>query len=346
MRPKAFYDVVGTLTILAATFDLLTAACGAEPALTGDRIPTKDGDLIIHPINHATLELGWTKLTLYIDPVGGGQRFAGLPKPDLILLTDIHGDHLNSDTLKAVATDKTQLVAPSAVSEQLPAELRRRTTLLANGETKSLLGLTIEAVPMYNTTPERAKFHSKGRGNGYVLTFADKRVYLSGDTEDIPEMRALKNIDVAFLCMNLPYTMTPEQAASAVREFRPKIVYPYHYRGSDLAKFKKLVGDDVGVEVRLPDWYKPQGSASRDAKGPPHDPLPVIGYLEGRDRVITIRAGPQSPLYSATTKEGKVLFENVSAEQLKAQAPEIYHEVKTAIAGDARVGRTFHDASR
>jgi L-ascorbate metabolism protein UlaG (beta-lactamase superfamily) len=251
-------------------YPLITRACwlglflagaastlATEPALTGDRITTKDGDLVIHPINHATLALGWKNLTIYVDPVGGGPRFAGLPKPDLILLTDIHGDHLNADTLKAIATEKTQLVAPAAVVEQLPAELRPRATVVANGETKSLLGLTIEAVPAYNTTPDRAKFHAKGRGNGYVVTFADKRVYLSGDTEDIPEMRALKNIDVAFLCMNLPFTMTPEQAASAVREFRPTIVYPYHCRGSDLEKFKKLVGEDAGVEVRLRDWYKP-----------------------------------------------------------------------------------------
>jgi len=243
--------------VFAGLFAALAQAAAADLPLTGDRVATKDGDLIIHPINHATLALGWKKLTICVDPVGGGPRFAGLPKPDLILLTDIHGDHLNADTLQAVATDQTQLVAPPAVAEQLAADLRSRTTVLTSGETKSLLGLTVAAVPAYNTTPERAKFHAKGRGNGYVLTFADKRVYLSGDTEDIPEMRALKNVDVAFLCINLPYTMTPEQAASAVREFRPKIVYPYHSRGSDLEKFKKLVGDDVGVEVRLRGWYEP-----------------------------------------------------------------------------------------
>ena len=207
------------------------------------------------------------------------------------------------------------------------------------------MGLNIQAVPAYNTTPDRTKFHTKGRGNG-LLTFADKCVYLSGDTEDIPEMRALKGIDVAFLCMNLPYTMTPEQAASAVRQFRPKIVYPYHSRGSDLEKFKKLVGDDAGVEVRLRDWYKPQGSASRDGKDPAHGSLPVIGYLEGRDGVITIKSGPQSPLYSLTTKEGKVLFEKLSAEQLKAQAPEMYKDVKTGPAGYARVWKTVINASR
>jgi L-ascorbate metabolism protein UlaG (beta-lactamase superfamily) len=115
-------------------------------------------------------------------------------------------------------------------------------------------GVKIEAVPMYNLTAARLRFHNKGRGNGYVMTFGGKRVYVSGDTEDIPEMRALKNIDAAFVCMNLPYTMTPEQAADAVREFKPKVVYPYHYRGSDTAQFKKLVGD--ASEVRLRDWYK------------------------------------------------------------------------------------------
>ncbi len=244
------------LFCLAALLAMPQNLSAAEP-LSGDRVATREGDLVIHPINHATLALGWKRLTVYVDPVGGAARFANLPSPDLILLTDIHGDHLSADTLKAVAVEKTALVAPAAVAAQLPAELRSRTTVLTNGESKSLLGIGIEAVPMYNTTPERANYHTRGRGNGYLLSFADKRVYLSGDTEDIPEMRALKNIDVAFLCMNLPYTMTVEQAASAVRAFRPKIVYPYHYRGSDLEKFKQLVGSDAGVEVRLQDWYKP-----------------------------------------------------------------------------------------
>ena len=134
-------------------------------------------------------------------------------------------------------------------------DLRKGATVMANGQTGELLGVKIEAIPMYNLTAERLKFHNKGRGNGYVVTLGGKRIYLSGDTEDIPEMRALKNIDVAFVCMNLPYTMTVEQAARAVRAFKPRIVYPYHYRGSDINKFKTLVGTDVGVEVRLREWY-------------------------------------------------------------------------------------------
>ena len=172
-------------------------------------------------------------------------------------MTDVHGDHLSPETLEAVADAKTTIVAPSAVAEKLPEKLRKQTTVLPNGETKSVAGISIEAVPMYNLTADRLKYHDKGRGNGYVVTLGGKRVYISGDTEDIPEMRALKDIDVAFVCMNLPYTMTVDQAASAVREFKPKIVYPYHYRGSDVEKFKKLVGEHSGVEVRLRDWYKP-----------------------------------------------------------------------------------------
>lgn len=242
--------------ILAASLAASPFLPAAEAALIGDRVATSEGDLVIHPINHATLALGWKNLTLYADPVGGAARFDGLPRPDLVLLTDIHQDHLSVETLKAVAGEKTRFIASAAVAQQLPADLKKRTTALANGQTTALLGLQVEAIPAYNLTAERLKFHTKGRGNGYVLTLGGKRVYLSGDTEDIPEMRALKNIDVAFICMNLPYTMDVDHAAAAVREFHPKIVYPYHCRGSDLEKFKELVDEGAGVEVRVRDWYK------------------------------------------------------------------------------------------
>jgi len=240
----------------AAAFAAAQPIPAAENQVTGDRLATSDGDVIIHPVNHASLILTWKDKIIYVDPVGGGNRFGTLPKPALILLTDIHGDHLNLDTLAAVANDKTVLVAPAAVAEQLAPALRKQTTVLTNGETRMVLGVSIEALPMYNTTPNRLQFHPKGRGNGYLLTLGGKRLYLSGDTEDIPEMKGLKNIDVAIVCMNLPYTMDVEQAAQAVRVFRPKVVYPYHSRGSDLEKFKKLVGDDLGIEVRLRNWYQ------------------------------------------------------------------------------------------
>jgi L-ascorbate metabolism protein UlaG (beta-lactamase superfamily) len=156
--------------------------------------------------------------------------------------------------LNAVAVATTKLVGPPTVVAQLPSNLAGRAATLTNGQSLKLLDIGVEAVPAYNLTPERLSNHPKGRDNGYVLTIGGKQIYLSGDTEDIPEMLALKNIDVAFICMNGP-TMDVVQAARAVRAFKPKIVYPYHYSGSDLEKFKSLVGADQGVEVRIRDWY-------------------------------------------------------------------------------------------
>ena len=195
----------------------------------------------------------WDGKTVFVDPVGGAAPFKKFGTPDVVLVTDIHGDHFNKDTLTAVVKEKTVVIAPEAVAALAPAGLKKSITTMANGKSVEKAGIKVEAVPMYNLTPTRLRFHNKGRGNGYVMTFGGKRVYVSGDTEDIPEMRALKKIDVAFVCMNLPYTMTPEQAADAVREFKPKTVYPYHYQGSDTAKFKKLVGD--ASEVSLRDLY-------------------------------------------------------------------------------------------
>jgi L-ascorbate metabolism protein UlaG (beta-lactamase superfamily) len=242
---------------LLALSTIFSPALLAQTEKTGgaDTIKTDQGDLVIHPINHATTVLEWNGKTIYMDPVGAEKRYLGLPKPDLILITDVHGDHLDPKTLKTIVQDKTKIVAPAAVQDTLSEDLKKKTTIISNGENGTVEGIKIEAIPMYNLDPARTKYHSKGRGNGYVLTLGGKRIYFSGDTEDIPEMRSLKNIDVAFVCMNLPYTMTVDQAASAVKEFKPKIVYPYHYRGSDTDKFKSLVGQDSGVEVRLRDWY-------------------------------------------------------------------------------------------
>jgi L-ascorbate metabolism protein UlaG (beta-lactamase superfamily) len=241
---------------LTSLLSLTGWSWAAPQGLTGDRLETTQGDLILHPIHHATLALGWNHLTIYVDPVGGAERFADLPKPNLILITHIHGDHLDAKTLQAVVGQDTPILGPAAVVQQLPESLQNQARKLDSGEKTSLLGLKIEAIPAYNQTKNRLKYHPKGRDIGYLLTLGGKRVYISGDTEDIPEMRALKFIDVAFLCMNLPYTMTVEQAADAVRQFKPKIVYPYHCRGSDLEKFKSLVGTDAGVEVRIRDWYR------------------------------------------------------------------------------------------
>ena len=243
------------LLLLALFLGVGGASTRAADTLTGDVIPATGGDVIIHPINHATFAMAWGERVIYADPVGPTNRFAGLPRPHLILLTHNHPDHFNAETLQAVAGENTVLMAPPSVAAQLPEKLRARTVVLTNGETISLAGINIEAVAAYNTTPAHAQFHPRGVGNGYVVTLGNRRIYVSGDTEDIPEMRALKDIDVAFICINQPYTMTEEQAASAVLAFKPKIVYPYHSRGSDMEKFKNLVGADSGVEVRLLNWY-------------------------------------------------------------------------------------------
>lgn len=238
-----------------ASFMLAWLAVGAVVAqeIGTDRIPTERGDLIVQPVQHATFVMAWDGKTIYVDPVGGGERFTDVPGPQLVLVTDIHGDHLDIPTLQAIIAGETRIVAPAAVAEKLPRPLKERATVLANGETTTLLGISVEAVPMYNLTPQRLKYHARGRGNGYVVTLGGVRVYISGDTEDIPEMRALQDIDAAFVCFNLPYTMTEEQAAGAVREFAPDIVYPYHFRGSDVDTFTRLVGE--ASDVRVLDWY-------------------------------------------------------------------------------------------
>ncbi len=220
----------------------------------------KNEDLQIIPIEHATAVLKWKGITIYVDPVGGKEPFQNVELPDLILITDIHGDHFSLETLKALDTHNAKIIVPQAVADMLPDVFTPQIDVLNNGDSKERYGIHVEAIPMYNLRKEALKFHVKGRGNGYVLNFDGQRVYFSGDTEDIPEMRALKNIDKAFICMNLPYTMTEESAADAVLEFKPKQVYPYHYRGrpniSDVNKFETLVSSkNKNITVIRLDWY-------------------------------------------------------------------------------------------
>jgi L-ascorbate metabolism protein UlaG (beta-lactamase superfamily) len=225
-----------------------------------DAIKTSKGDLKVQPLNHATLALTWGGKTIYADPYGGAKTFNGIAAPDLIVITDIHGDHFDASTLDALDLRKAIIVAPKAVADLMSDKLKAKTTVLNNGQTIEKLGVSITGVPMYNLPESADAKHTKGRGNGYVLKFGDKSVYISGDTAGVPEMRALKNIDVAFVCMNLPYTMDINEASSAVLDFKPKIVYPYHFRGqngfSDTEAFKKLVNNGDGkIDVRLRDWY-------------------------------------------------------------------------------------------
>jgi L-ascorbate metabolism protein UlaG (beta-lactamase superfamily) len=223
-----------------------------------DREPVKGGEIIIQPITHATFALAYQGKNIYVDPTGGADAFKGMTAPDIILLTDIHGDHFDTKTIDAINTAKAVIVAPQAVADKLPATTdKSKLVILKNGDkTTQVAGITIEAIPMYNLPESPTAMHTKGRGNGYVLTIGGKRVYISGDTADIPEMRALKNIDIAFVCMNLPFTMDAATAAKAVLAFKPKVVYPYHYRGQDTNLFKSAVNsEDKNIEVRLRDWY-------------------------------------------------------------------------------------------
>lgn len=222
---------------------------------------TKPDSMNIVPIEHATMILAYKDAVIYVDPVGGAELYKDQEKPYYVLITDIHGDHLDAETLKGMDLSMTTLIVPKAVADQLPEMKSKEIVVLNNGESKTFDNLQVEAIPMYNLRKEALKFHEKGRGNGYLLTLGEKRVYISGDTEDIPEMRNLKNIDVAFVCMNLPYTMTVESAASAVLDFRPKKVYPYHFRGtegmSDVDKFKTIVNaSNPDIEVIQLNWYK------------------------------------------------------------------------------------------
>lgn len=238
----------------------------SQPSYTSDGTPAPPAppaavkEIEIIPISHATAVLQWNDITIYVDPVGGAEAFEGQNKPNLILVTDIHGDHFSVETLEALDTEKSKIMMPQAVADKMPDAFTPQIDVLNNGDSKERFDITVEAIPMYNLRDEAQQFHPKGRGNGYVLHMGDERIYFSGDTEDIPEMRNLKNIDIAFICMNLPYTMTVENAAKAVLDFKPKQVYPYHYRGkpdvSDVAKFKQLVNEgNPDIEVVQLDWY-------------------------------------------------------------------------------------------
>ena len=246
--------------LILALLSLAGLTAGAQ-RISPDTIALSKGTLIVQPINHASLVLTAAGKTIYVDPVGGAAKYQGLADPDIILVTDIHGDHFDPPTLQAIRKPGTVLVVPQAVADKLPDADKSGVVILANGDKKELSGIGVAAIPMYNLPADAANpMHPKGRGNGYVLTVGGKKVYLSGDTQGIPEMRALTGIDIAFVCMNLPYTMGINEAADAVLAFKPHIVYPYHYRGqgglSDVAAFKaKVEAGNKNIEVRLRNWY-------------------------------------------------------------------------------------------
>lgn len=208
----------------------------------------------IIPIEHASFVIKGDDLTVMVDPVGDVSHYVPFRMVDVILITHEHADHLDADLVRLLRRPYTVILGPESVIDKLGFGY-----VLKNGENRKTKGITVTAVPAYNTTAERLEYHPQGRDNGYVLDIQGERIYVSGDTEDIPEMRSLTGIDKAFVCMNLPYTMTVQQAASAVLEFKPHTVYPYHYRGqdgfSDLDKFKKLVSKDNDIKVEVLKWY-------------------------------------------------------------------------------------------
>lgn len=240
---------------------------GDNPDVTGQDVlqeetaaNTESAEIDIQPVSHATAAINWGDITFYIDPVGGAEAFSGMDQPDFVLITDIHGDHMDAETLGALNLGNTPIIAPQAVKDELPDFLATKITVMNNGETLDQSGISIEAIPMYNLRDEAKQFHPKGRGNGYVLEMDGQRLYIAGDTEDIPEMRSLEDIDIALVPMNLPYTMPVDAAADAVIEFAPEKVYPYHFRGqdgkADVERFKQLVNEgNSEVEVVMANWY-------------------------------------------------------------------------------------------
>ena len=234
------------ITSIAGMLFLLVAVASAFET---DVFKTPAGDLKITFIGHGTLMFQFAGKTIHVDPVSQETDYTKLPKADLIMVTHEHSDHLDLKAIETVRTAKTEMVLNETAAMKLKGGM-----VMKNGDVKTVQGIRIKAVPAYNIVHMRSPgvpFHPKGVGNGYIMTFGDKRVYIAGDTENTPEMKALKTIDIAFLPMNLPYTMTPEMVADAAKAFRPKVLYPYHYSDTDVSKLTALLKNEKGLEVRI-----------------------------------------------------------------------------------------------
>jgi L-ascorbate metabolism protein UlaG (beta-lactamase superfamily) len=251
-------DDVRTRRVLGASSILLVAAAsivGAAQAsrrldmLETDVLKTSGGDLKITCVGHGTLMFAFGDTVIHVDPVSSEADYSTMPKADIILITHEHKDHLDPAAIAAVRKEGTTVLLPEKCSAAVAGG-----TVMKNGDVRTVDGLRIEAVPAYNIVHKRPSgepFHARGDGNGYVITFADTRVYVAGDTENTPEMKALKGITVAFLPMNLPYTMTPEMVADAAKGFRPRILYPYHFGKTDTSELVRLLAAETSIEVRI-----------------------------------------------------------------------------------------------
>jgi L-ascorbate metabolism protein UlaG (beta-lactamase superfamily)/predicted alpha/beta superfamily hydrolase len=246
--------------LLSAAFAAIALAQSARPV---DEFTTSAGPVRITIINHASMMVEGGGQVIQVDPVGA-QRYAALPQADLVLISHTHPDHLDAAAVAKLTKAGTIVLGPESAAKTLP-----QTAVIRNGDSRQVGRWRVEAVPAYNLTRGPAPgsfYHPKGDGNGYVLTFGDRRFYIAGDTENIPELAALKNIEAAFLPVNLPFTMTPEEAAAAARVVKPKYVYPYHSRGSDLSILEKALGGS-GIQVRLRDWYQPGDEVAAPQRG-------------------------------------------------------------------------------
>ncbi len=230
-------------------FSMALAAPAAAQQFQTDIVQTASGDLAITFIGHGSLMFTFGGKIVYVDPYSKLADYGQLPKADLILITHEHRDHLDPAAIEKIRASRTQIVLTEIGAKQLGTGV-----VMKNGDTRTIEGILIEAVAAYNIVYKLdtgEPFHPKGNGNGYVIAFGDKRVYVAGDTENVPEMKALKNIDIAFLPMNLPYTMTPEMVADAARSFRPRVLYPYHTGETDVTKLSALMKDQKDTEVRI-----------------------------------------------------------------------------------------------
>ncbi|MFO7657822.1 MAG: MBL fold metallo-hydrolase [Bacteroidales bacterium] len=231
----------------------MNKSLGSEKSAT-DTIPTSSGDLIMTFVGHGTLMFQYNNLIIHIDPTSEEADYTNMPKADLILVTHHHGDHFDMGAIKKILKQDSKLVISQKCKDN--SEELQDAVVMKNGDKISLLGIHILAVPAYNMVhmrPDGNPFHPKGEGNGYILKFGDKTIYVAGDTENIPEMKALKSIDIAFLPMNLPYTMTPEMVADAVLAFKPGILYPYHFGNTNTAELINLLKSNKEIEVRIRD---------------------------------------------------------------------------------------------
>lgn len=233
----------------AMMFSLRALSAHAEESFEKDVVKTAVGGVEIFFIGHGSLMLKFGGKIIHVDPYSRLADYSKLPKADLILITHEHQDHLDPAAIGQVRTKDTKVVLTERCAEKVSGGI-----VMKNGDMQTVLGIKIEAVPAYNLVHKRENgqpFHPKGQGNGYVLTFGDKRFYIASDTENTPEMKALKDIDIAFLPMNLPYTMAPEMVADAAQAFKPKVLYPYHYGETDTGRIIALLKGNKDIEVRI-----------------------------------------------------------------------------------------------